>query len=163
MIRKFIEIKNIGKFNNCFASGDVELKKLTVICAENGRGKTTLCDILRSLKTDNPEYIIGRKTLGNSDVQSANIRLESSNALFNRRWNNLFQDIEIYDSTFMHENVYAGNYVDHEHKKNLYKVIVGAKGVELTLKVDELDEKIRVRTGISAITRLPFKGLFLPV
>jgi len=144
MLKKFVEIKNIGKFNNCIASGDVELKKFNVICAENGRGKTTLCDILRSLKTGNAAYIIGRKTLGNPDLQSANIRLESSNAVFNNgSWNSPFQDIEIYDSTFVHENVYAGNCVEHEHKKNLYKVIVGARGVALALKVDELDGKIR--------------------
>lgn len=144
MIKKFIEIKNIGKFCNCIASGDVELKKLNLICAENGRGKTTLCDVLRSLKTGNSGYIIGRKTLGCATPQSANIKLESSNAIFNNGdWNNPLQNIEIYDSIFVNENVYAGDRVDHEHKKNLYKVIVGARGVELALKVDELDGKIR--------------------
>lgn len=165
MLRKFIEIKNIGKFNDCKASGDVELKKLNVICAENGRGKTTLCDILRSLKTGKPEYIIGRKTLGNSDLQSVNIRFENSNLIFNNgAWNNSFQDIEIYDSTFVHENVYAGDHIDHEHKKNLYKVIVGAKGVELALKVNELDGKIRevnreISTNKSSIQRIIPSGL----
>ena len=29
---------------------------------------------------------------------------------------------------FIHENVYAGDYVDHEHKKNLYRVIDGPAG-----------------------------------
>lgn len=169
MLKKFIEIKNIGKFNDCKASGDVELKKLTIICAENGRGKTTLCDILRSLKTGKPEYIIGRKTLGNSDPQSANIRLESSNVIFNNgAWNNSFQDIEIYDSTFVHENVYAGDHIDHEHKKNLYKVIVGAMGVELALKVNELDGKIRevnrgISTNKSSIQRIIPSGLSFDV
>lgn len=139
MLKKFVEIKNIGKFNNCTASGDVELKKLNVICAENVRGKTILCDVLRSLKTGNAEYILGKKTLGSADPQSANIRLDSSNAVFsNGSWTNPFQNIKIYGSTFVYENVYAGNYVDHEHKKNLYKVIVGVRGVELALKVDEL-------------------------
>lgn len=167
MIKKFIEIKNIGKFNNCTASGDVELKRLTVFCADNGRGKTTLCDVLRSLKTGNPEYIIGRKTLGNPDQPSVNIRLESSNAIFsNGGWNNQFQDIEIYDSTFVHENVYAGNCVEHGHKKNLYKVIVGTRGVELALKVDELDGKIRdanrdIGNNKSAIQRIVPTGLTL--
>lgn len=166
MIKKFIEIKNIGKFNNCTASGDVELKRLTIICAENGRGKTTLCDILRSLKTGDPKYIIGRKTLGNVDPQSANIRLENSNALFNGVWNSPFQNIEIYDATFVHENVYAGNCVEHEHKKNLYKVIVGAKGVEMAIKVDELDEKIRnagrdINHNKTAIQRIVPSGLTL--
>lgn len=169
MINKFVEIKNIGKFNNCTASGDVQLKKLNVIYAENGRGKTTLCDILRSLKTRNAEYILGRKTLGSADPQSANIRLENSNAVFsNGNWTNHFQNIEIYDSTFVHENVYAGNCVDHEHKKNLYKVIVGVRGVELALKVDELDGKIRevsrdITNNKKAIQRIVSTGLTFDV
>lgn len=139
MLKKFIEIKNIGKFNNCTASGDVELNKLNVICAENVRGKIILCDILRYLKTGNAEYIFGKKTFGSADPQSANIRLDSSNAVFsNGSWANPFQNIKIYDSTSVYENVYVGNYVDREHKNNLYKVIVGVRGVELALKIDEL-------------------------
>ena len=67
--------------------------------------------------------------------------------------------MEIYDSTFVHENVYAGDHINHEHKKNLYKVIVGAKGVELVLKVNELDGKIReinqeIATNKSSIQRI---------
>lgn len=165
MLKKFIEIKNIGKFTDCKASGDVELKKLNVICAENGRGKTTLCDILRSLKTGKPDYIVGRKTLGNSDSQNANLRFQNDNLIFsNGAWNNSFQEIEIYDSTFIHENVYAGDRIDHDHKKNLYKVIVGQKGVELALKVVELDGKIRessreLSANKSSIQRIIPSGL----
>ena len=57
MIKKFVEIKNVGKFEDCSAKGDVELKKLNVVYAENGCGKTTICDILRSLKTGVADYI----------------------------------------------------------------------------------------------------------
>lgn len=44
---------------------------------------------------------------------------------------------------FVHHNVYAGDYVDHEHKKNLYRVIVGTQGVKLAKEIEELDGKIR--------------------
>jgi wobble nucleotide-excising tRNase len=144
MIKKFVEIKNIGKFENCSASGDVELKKLNVIYAENGRGKTTLCDILRSLKTGVADYIEGRKTLGCSDEAKIDIRLDGSNSVYqDKAWNTIYSDIEIFDPTFVSENVYAGEYVDHSHKKNLYQIIVGYEGVKLSIRVEELDSKIR--------------------
>jgi ABC-type branched-subunit amino acid transport system ATPase component len=49
------------RFRNCAAIGDVSLRRYTLIFAENGRGKTTLCAILRSLFTNTPAFIIGRR------------------------------------------------------------------------------------------------------
>src|SRR5258708_6587993 len=67
VLRKFISIKNVGRFVNCNAAGDVELKRYTLIFAENGRGKTTLCAILRSLQSGEAAHIIGRTTLAGTD------------------------------------------------------------------------------------------------
>lgn len=39
MLRKFITIKKIGRFQNDGASGDTELKRYSLFFAENGRGK----------------------------------------------------------------------------------------------------------------------------
>lgn len=64
MLQKVISIKNIGRFRYSAARGDVTFRRYTLICAENGRGKTTLCAILRSLLTNSPAFIVGRKTLG---------------------------------------------------------------------------------------------------
>lgn len=144
MIKKIISIKNIGKFTEYNAAGDVELRKLTLIYAENGRGKTTLCDILRSLQTNNADYICGRKTLGESTDPEACIRLEEETASFaNGSWTTAYPELAIFDSTFVHDNIYAGDYVDHDHKKNLYRVIVGEEGVRLARRVEELDGQIR--------------------
>lgn len=45
MILKIVCIENIGKFRACKPAGDVELRPVSLVYAENGRGKTTLCDI----------------------------------------------------------------------------------------------------------------------
>lgn len=150
MLGKFISIKNIGRFRDCTPRGDVTFLKLTLLFAENGRGKTTLCAILRSLQTGQSEYISERKTLGTSDPASVQIRLDGNNITFgNGGWSSTHTDIDIavFDSVFIHDNVYAGDYVDHEHKKNLYRVIVGAQGVQLARQIDELDGKIREANG----------------
>jgi len=57
MLQKVILIKNIGRFRHSAASGDVTFRRYTLICAENGRGKTTLCAILRSLLANSPAII----------------------------------------------------------------------------------------------------------
>jgi wobble nucleotide-excising tRNase len=144
MIEKFIKIKSIGTFRDCTPSGDVALRKLNLIFAENGLGKTTLCAILRSLQGGFSEYITERKTIGISDLPFVQIRLIGSMVSFsNNAWSTTHPNIAIFDSVFIHDNVYAGDYVDHEHKKNLYRVIVGAQGVQLAQQVDSLDEQIR--------------------
>jgi wobble nucleotide-excising tRNase len=56
MIRELISIRNVGRFLSYGASKDVEFKRYTLIFAENGRGKTTLCAILRSLRPATPHW-----------------------------------------------------------------------------------------------------------
>jgi len=152
MIEKFISIKNIGRFRNCSPHGDVAFRKLTLLFAANGQGKTTLCAILRSLKTGWQEFISERKTLGVNGLASVQIRFGGNTVSFsNGAWNTTHPDIAIFDSVFIHDNVYAGDYVDHDHKKNLYRVIVGAQGVQLAKQVEDLDSKIRkANTDINA-------------
>jgi len=164
MLEKFISIKNIGRFRDCNPRGDVTFRKLTLVFAENGRGKTTLCSILRSLQTGAAEYITERKTLGTSDPAFVQIRISGNNITFgNSGWSSTHDDITVFDSVFVHDNVYAGDYVDHEHKKNLYRVIVGAQGVQLARQIEDLDTKIRdasanIRTKVEAVTRTLPKG-----
>ena len=160
MIEKFISIKNIGKFRDCISRGDVTFRKLTLIFAENGRGKTTLCAILRSLKTGQPEYISERKTLGTDGSAAVQMRVAGRNFAFtNDAWPSTLPDIAIFDSAFIHDNVYAGDYVDHEHKKNLYHVIVGEQGVRLSRQIEDLDTQIRdantkIKTAKDSVSRM---------
>ncbi len=87
MLKKMISIRNVGRFRDAVSSGDVEFMRSTLIFAENGRGKTTLCAVLRSLGSGNPGLMRGRTTLGQADAPEVNIRLEDGNALFgNGAW-----------------------------------------------------------------------------
>jgi len=148
VIEKFISIKNIARFRDCSPRGDVTFRKMTLLFAENGRGKTTLCAILRSLQSGQLEYISERKTLGTTEPAYVQIRLGGNNFTFtNNAWSATHPDIAVFDSVFVHDNVYAGDYVDHEHKKNLYRVIVGSQGVKLARSIETLDRQIREANG----------------
>lgn len=144
MFKKFVSISSVGKFSCCKAAGDVEFKKLTLLYAENGRGKTTLCDVLRSLTDPNFNSIIGRTTLGQTQKPTVEVLLKSGTATFrDGKWNQHRSGVLIYDSRFIHENVFAGEHVELEHKRNLYQVIVGEQGVRLSQQLIELDNESR--------------------
>lgn len=144
MINKIIKILNIGRFTNYQAEGNTTFKKLNIIYGENGRGKTTLSAIFRSFKYKDPIYIKERVTLGSKDNPYVQISTDERNATFtNNSWDIGYPDMEIFDSIFVNENIYSGEYVGHDHKKNLYRFVVGEEGVKLALKVDTLDEEVR--------------------
>lgn len=141
MIKKFIDVRNVGRFRKLVQSGDVQLKKYTLILADNGVGKTTLCDIIRSLQTNDPSYVIGRRTLGSSAEPKVVLQLaDGSQAKFaNGSWNAQPSGVTIFDATYVRDNIHAGEMVETAHKRNLFQVVVGADGVELARKVDRLE------------------------
>src|SRR5574337_1662548 len=112
MLRKIISIKNVGRFLNYSASGDVELKRYTLIFAKNGRGKTTLCAVLRSLQSNAPADVLGRTTLGTGDAPEIKVLLDGGTVTFrNGVWSATVPDLAIVDSNFVSENVYSGDTV----------------------------------------------------
>lgn len=148
MLQRVISIKNVGRFKNCAAGGDVTFRRYTLIFAENARGKTTLCDILRSLSTNAPDIIIGRATLGTTDLPEVQLLIPGGRLRFrDGAWNSPYPNIRVFDGTYVRENVFAGDVVDTEHRRNLYRVIIGAQGVTLAASVNSLDDQIRSKTN----------------
>ena len=145
MIKKIVKIKSVGRFVSYRASGDVELKRNNLVFGENGRGKTTLCAVLRSLQSGDPAHIAGRRTLGGADSPEVTLLLsDGSPAIFNNgAWTVTVPQIAIFDATFVSENVHSGDVVDIDHRRSLYSVIVGEHGVKLAKQIDDLDGRIR--------------------
>lgn len=147
MIEKIISVNNVGRFANCAAAGDVTFRQYTLVFAENGRGKTTLCATLRSLSTGNPAFILGRKTLGSMQAPEVQILTSNGVATFrNGAWSTTYPDIVVFDGTYVSENVFAGEVVDTEHRRNLYRVFIGAVGVALARRLNDLDERVRAKS-----------------
>ncbi len=145
-ISKISHIRGIGRFRNYSPQGDTTFKKFTLIYGENGRGKTTLCSILRSLQTRQPAIIQGRRTLG---LAAANphvvIALQPGQALFlNGGWKPASLDINlrIFDAQYIAENVYSGDTIGSDQRRNLCRVILGQEGVALANRYDQIDKEI---------------------
>ncbi|MDH5509788.1 MAG: hypothetical protein OEZ32_05465 [Nitrospinota bacterium] len=155
MIKKIISIKNVGRFKNSAPQGNPELAKHVLIVGANGYGKTTICSIFRSLQTGDCAHIIGRKTLGVSDNPLVELLLDSGRARFDgTTWTATLPNLAIFDGTFVAENVHSGEVVDINHKRNLYRIIIGQEGVHLAEEEARLSVTSRaMTTEISALDR----------
>lgn len=144
MLSKILGIRNIGRIESKAA---VDLHRLTVIYGDNGRGKTTLSAILRSLSTGDAAHIMERRTLLSANEPAVTVKSDSFKAplAFKKGvWSQTMPYVEIFDARFVSANVYAGNSVEHDQKRQLHHFVMGAEGVALAHAVDAYDSAIRV-------------------
>ena len=147
MLKKIVGIKNVGRFRNSASGGDTSLAKHSFIFGANGHGKTTICAILRSVKTGDASHVLGRKTLGIPDVPSVELLTSKGLIKFTgTEWDTAKPEIAIFDGTFISENVHSGDFVDSEQKRNLYRIIVGDVGVTLAIQEQSLAQESRAKT-----------------
>ena len=147
MLKKIISMKNVGRFRNSAAPGNRELARHTFIVGANGYGKTTICAVMRSLKTGDASHIVGRKTLGVNDASGVELLFDTGSIRFDgAAWTTTRPAIAIFDGVFVAENVHSGDVVDIEQKRNLYRVIVGDQGVKLAKEDAALAQESRAKT-----------------
>jgi wobble nucleotide-excising tRNase len=153
MIDKFQLIRNIGRFDSFSAPSDAEFSRLTLVYGENGRGKSTLSAILRSLSTGDPIFINERRRLGAANPPHVVIPIDNGQrtAVFeSSRWSFLLPDILIFDDVFIDQNVHSGLQVAPNHRQNLHELILGRPGVALARRVEDLTRQI---TDLQSIVR----------
>ena len=142
-INGFGYIQNIGRFESTRGSPDTAFRQLSLIYSENGRGKTTLCAILRSLATGDPAPILERRRLSAKTESKAVARIGGSKVSFDgSRWSAEGPRIAIFDDYFIDANVHSGLNVDAGHRQGIHELVVGEQGVCLQRKVEGLNSKI---------------------
>jgi wobble nucleotide-excising tRNase len=147
MITKIKRLKNIGKFYDFSARGDsLNWHKNTFLYAPNAYGKSTLVDVCRSLLDNNPKIIRARKTLDSVASPEAVIIIDGTNQVFNgTKWDKPCPAMKIFDVPFIHANILSHE-IEHEHRKNMHRIIIGAAGIQLAeelaaLKTKEKDKR----------------------
>lgn len=144
MISKFNFIDNTGLFVRMSGAANVDLKRLNLIYAENGRGKTTLSAILRSLMTGEPIHINERRSIGSQSDPHVVLTCEGNQPVQfqNGSWNRSLPEIVIYDDVFVASNVCSGLMVDPNHRQNLHELIIGEQGVSLNRQLNGYIQQI---------------------
>jgi wobble nucleotide-excising tRNase len=149
MLKKFIQIKNIGRFKQSASQQVPALLPHVMVLGPNGFGKTTLCSILRSAQTGDSDHITGRQTLGpTTGTCEVNLLTSWGNVQHGEAgWTKPIPEILIFDGVFVAQNVHAGDVVDLEQKRNLYRVIIGQEGVGFAEADVSLAAESRLKAG----------------
>lgn len=144
MLNKINKIKNVGEFSNSTPS-NITLNKDILVYARNTHGKSTFTDIFHSLKNNNPEILIGRKTIPSSGDQEVVIELGGKiYRFFNNQWTENFSDIEIFDTKFISENISHLEQITSEQQKNLNQIILGEQGKKINDNILNLTSQITI-------------------
>ncbi|MRG56765.1 AAA family ATPase [Phyllobacterium sp. SYP-B3895] len=133
MVRSLNLLRNIGRFDNVNAGAHLAFERLTLIYAENARGKSTLAAILRSLASGRADLVTERARLGAAHPPHIVVDVGGPPpAMFqDGGWTRTVPEIVVFDDTFVAENVCSGIEVGTTHRQNLHELIVGAPGVAL--------------------------------
>jgi wobble nucleotide-excising tRNase len=149
MIASIQLLQSIGQFDHVPA-GAIDFARYVLVYAENGRGKTTLSAILRSLATADPVPLVERSRLGADRPPNVvvNCRSGITPAVFaNGNWNRKFAEIAVFDDDFVDRNLYSGINVELGHRQKLHDLILGSRGVDLNRRLRELVDRVEQHNG----------------
>ncbi|MEO9591002.1 AAA family ATPase [Rhodopirellula bahusiensis] len=130
-----------------------KLEKATVLYADNGRGKSTLATLLRSVGANDPMPILERKTIDGTLAPKAILQFANGHkvAFDGNDWSEGRPEILVFDADFVEKNVHSGGAVNTAHRKNLLQFALGEKAVALRLAEEEATTHARdAKTALSA-------------
>lgn len=145
MIERINLIRNVGQFDSAQPPNSLIFKRLTLVYAENAKGKTTLCAIFRSLATGESLFIRERSRIGAQSPPHIVIQIAGSphpHVFQNWAWNSTYPNLVVFDDLFVDQNVYSGLEVSPAHRQNLHEIIIGSRGVALARLMQSLASEI---------------------
>lgn len=160
MIKQIKSITNIGSYRDFPNGGSIQLEKLTFIYGLNTRGKSTLTEILKSLKENDPLLITTRKSIpAVTSNQGARISLKPFGAT--NQFDCIFSgttwtqaqsndDLHIFSSDFIHKNLFTGLSIERQNRENFTTFVLGQQGVQLATQI--ADDKRLLRQKKSALS-----------
>lgn len=161
MLKKIKTIQGIGLFCKAEGAEHKELAEVTLLFAENARGKSTLASILGAAAKADPTPVEERRTI---DQQiDARVELEFDRGRTVRfesgQWTGDASSLRVFDSDFIDRNVHSGSVIDVTHRRNLLALAVGEDSVRakraqeaLTARRAEAQAKLDdIEAGIAAL------------
>jgi len=157
-------LRNVGQFDSVNEGAQLPLSRLALIYAENGRGKTTLASILRSVGTGNAELMTDRQRLGAQHPPHVVLAPRAGPPLVfqNGAWSTTVPGVAVFDDHFIAQNVCSGVEVGATHRHNLHELILGAQGVALNTtlqaRVTRIEEHNRDLRALSNAIPVEARG-----
>ena len=138
MLERISEIQGIGLLHQ--ANGNpYTCQKATFIYADNGRGKSTLATVLRSVSTGDASLIAARKTLDGTAQPKVTLQFGSGHKVIfsSGSWSETRHEVVVFDADFIERNVHSGGTVTTGHRKNLLEFALGEAAVSVRSAVDK--------------------------
>lgn len=153
MIHKLLKIENVGtfvkvEFNTPNWNG--EFKKYNAIYADNGCGKTTFTQLLKSCKSmRDAQELEERKTLDSSsaiEVIYINDNKKQCN-YSNAKWNYYDDKSDIFDSYYIEDNVYIITLGNYAEPGSYYEIVVGTEAIKTYKDIISLVQRRKRETA----------------
>lgn len=147
MIKRIIEIKNVGTFTD-FSAGkglwNGDCGKTQLIYAPNGSGKTTLSTIFRSLASNNSDLIRHKQSINKKDLPYIKILIEGYGLVEfkNWQWTKNLSEIEIFDIHFIEDFLFQSSVSNEKNTENLLQLLLGSQGNALRNRFKRLNSKL---------------------
>lgn len=150
MLKKLVKLENIGLLRDGILM-PATFDKVTLIYAENGRGKSTVANILRAIGALDAQSIIAGRTIDTENTPHINLLCEKDGAhspvsLKDGSWTGTPPNILVFDPTFVEDNVYSGQEVRPEQRQALLQFVLGEESVKLEKEISDLTKKISEET-----------------
>jgi len=157
MIKQIKNINNVGSYRQFSNGGSIQFEKLTFIYGLNTRGKSTLTDILTSLRDNDPTLITNRKSIpeisGNQNIKisfrPSGSTSQIDSIFSNNGWSqrSSSENLFIFSSEFIHQNLFTGISVERQNKENFTTFVLGQQGVQLATQIAEEKKLLRQKKG----------------
>lgn len=147
MLERIEEIQGIGLFHDANGKA-LKLQKATLFYADNGRGKSTLATILRSLGANDASPLLERKTIDGTLPSKVTLQFSSGHKVtFNdAKWSQARPEFLVFDADFIEKNVHSGGVVNTGHRKNLLQFVLGENAVKARLAEEKATADARNAT-----------------
>ncbi len=152
MLVRIEKLQGIGVFHDT-APAPHKFGTTTLLYGQNGRGKSTLAHILRSVATGEGGFVKERQTLGGDRLPHAILQFDDGQrATYTARgWSQTRPELVVFDATFIDDNVYSGSAIDPGHRKGLLEFALGEAAVTAKLAADSAAaEALRAASRITA-------------
>lgn len=150
MLKKITKLQSVGLFQSG-TPVPADFDRVTLLYAENGRGKSTLAALLRACALGDAAKLQAKKTLDTATPQEAALLFEFGGkntpiTFSNGAWNATVPQIVVFDAEFVEHNVYSGQGVRPEQRRALLEFALGDQAVKLQKKIGDLTKKISEET-----------------
>ena len=138
MLERISQVQGIGLLHDAIGKSH-PLRKATLIYGDNGRGKSTLATILRSLSIGDASLIAARKTLDGKLPPKVMLQFGSGYPVnFDLgKWSEQRSEVLVFDASFIERNVHSGGAVSTNQRKNLLEFALGEPAVAARATVDK--------------------------